>query len=90
MSFNALDINISMLLSLLLASIRILSCFFFLFLVIFNNIFIISFATEKIKVKLALAISTGSPTILITEIIDTPPLVAPLVVYIIKNSNIFI
>ena len=76
MSFNALDINISMLLSLLLASIRILSCFFFLFLVIFNNIFIISFATEKIKVKLALAISTGSPTILITEIIDTPPLVA--------------
>ena len=76
MSFNALDINISMLLSLLLASIRILSCFFFLFLVIFNNIFIIPFAIEKIKVKLALAIPTGTPTILTNGIIDTPPLVA--------------
>ena len=76
MSFNALDVNISMRLSLLLASMRILSCFFFLFLVICNNIFIIPFAIEKIKVKLARAIPTGAPAILITEIIDTPPLVA--------------
>ena len=65
-----------MLLSLLLANIRILSCFFFLFLVIFNNIFIIPFAIEKIKVKLALAIPTGAPTIVVNETIDTPPLVA--------------
>ena len=31
---------------------------------------------EKIKVRLALAIPTGAPTILVNEIIDTPPLVA--------------
>ena len=31
---------------------------------------------EKNEVMLALAISTGSPTILVSEIIDTPPLVA--------------
>ena len=30
---------------------------------------------EKKKVKLALAIPTGAPTILVNEIIDTPPLV---------------
>ena len=31
---------------------------------------------EKIKVKLALAIPTGAPAILVNEIIDTPLLVA--------------
>ena len=64
-----------MLLSLLLANIRIL-CFFFLFLVIFNNFLTILVVIEKIKVKLALAIPTGAPIILVNEIIDTPPLVA--------------
>ena len=64
-----------MLLSLLLANIRIL-CFFFLFLVIFNNFLTIPVVIEKIKVKLALAIPTGAPIILVNEIIDTPPLVA--------------
>ena len=65
-----------MLLSLLLANIRILSCFFFLFLVIFSNFLTIPVVREKIKVKLALAIPTGAPIILVNEIIDTPPLVA--------------
>ena len=65
-----------MLLSLLLANIRILSCFFFLFLVIFSNFLTIPVVREKIKVKLALAIPTGAPTILVNEIIDTPQLVA--------------
>ena len=65
-----------MLLSLLLANIRILSCFFFLFLVIFSNVLTVPVAIEKIKVKLALAIPTGAPTILVSEIIDTPPTVA--------------
>ena len=83
-SFSALDINISMLLSLLLANIRILSCIFFLFLVIFNNIFIIPFAIEKIKVKLALEIPTGTPTILTNEIIDAPPLVALKIIKILS------
>ena len=65
-----------MLLSLLLAIIKILSCFFFLFLAIFSNFLTIPVVREKIKVKLALAIPTGAPTILVNEIIDTPPLVA--------------
>ena len=65
-----------MLFSLLLANIRILSCFFFLFLVIFSNFLTIPVVREKIKVKLALAIPTGAPTILVNEIIDTPLLVA--------------
>ena len=65
-----------MLLSLLLANIRILSCFFFIFLVIFSNFLTIPVVREKNKVRLALAIPTGAPTILVNEIIDTPPLVA--------------
>ena len=76
MSINACNAQVSMLLSLLLANIRILSCFFFLFLVIFSNFLTIPVVREKIKVKLALAIPTGAPTILVNEIIDTPPIVA--------------
>ena len=69
-------LGVSMLLSLLLANIRILSCFFFLFLVIFSNFLTIPVVREKIKVKLALAIPTGAPIILVNEIIDTPPVAA--------------
>ena len=65
-----------MLLCLLLAKIRTLSCFLFLFLVIFSNFFTIPVVREKNKVTLALAISTGALTILVNKIIDTPPLVA--------------
>ena len=69
--------NVSMLLSLLLANIKILSCFFFFFfLVIISNFVIIPVVTEKIKVRLALAIPTGAPAILVNQIIDTPQLVA--------------
>ena len=76
MSINACDTNVSTLLSLVLANIRILSCFFFLFLVIFIIFLTIPVAREKNKVKIALAIPTGAPTILVNEIIDLPPLVA--------------
>ena len=76
MSINARDIRVSMLLSLLLAKIRILSCFFFFFLVVFNKFLVIPVDREKIKVKLALAIPTGAPTILVNEQIDTPLVVA--------------
>ena len=62
--------------SLLLANIRILSCFFFLFLVIFSNFLTIPVVREKIKVKLALAIPTGAPTTLADEMIQTPLLFA--------------
>ena len=64
-----------MLLSLLLANIRILSCFFFLFLVMLSNFFI-PVVKEKIRVKLVPAIPTGAPTTLTEEIIQTQPLVA--------------
>ena len=73
-----------MLLSLLLANIRILSCFFFLFLVIFNNFLTISVVREKIKVRLALAILTGAPIILVNEIIDTPLLAALKIIKILS------
>ena len=63
-----------MLSSLLLANIRILSSFFFLFLVILSNFFIIP--VEKIKVKLALVIPTGAPTTLADEMMQTPLFVA--------------
>ena len=65
-----------MLLNLLSAKIRILSCFFFLFLVMLSNFQTILVVKEKIKVKLALAIATDAPKTLLNEMIDTPPLVA--------------
>ena len=76
MFINACDTEVSMLVILLLANIKILSCFFFLFLVIFSNFLTIPIVREKNKVRLALAIPTGAPIILVNEIIDTPPLVA--------------
>ena len=68
--------NVSILLSLLLANIRILLCFFFLFLVIFSNFLTITVGKKTIKVTLALAIPIGAPTTLVNEIIDTPLLSA--------------
>ena len=73
---HCLRYKVSMPLSLLLDNTRILSCFFFLFLVMLRNILIVPVVREKIKVKLALAIPTGAPTTLVREMIDTPPLVA--------------
>ena len=65
-----------MVFDLLLAIIKILSCFFLLFLVIFSNFLTIPVVKEKIKVRLALTIPIGAPAILVNEIIDTPLLVA--------------
>ena len=76
MSINAWDTKVLMLLSLLLANIRILSCFFFFFLVMLSNFLIIPVVGEKIKVKLALAILTGAPTTLADKMIQTPLLFA--------------
>ena len=56
MSISAWDTKVSTLSSLLLANIRILLCFFFLFLVMLSNFLIIFVVREKINVKLALAI----------------------------------
>ena len=71
-----------MIFSLLLANIRILSCFFFLL----SNFLIIPVVREKIKVKLALAIPTGAPATLVNEMIDTPPLVAPKTIKTLSTS----
>ena len=65
-----------MLLRLLLANIRNLSCFLFLFLVVRNNFLTIPVVREKIRVKLTLVILTGAPTTLVNEQIDTHPVVA--------------
>ena len=46
------------------------------FLVISSNFLTIPFFREKNKVRLALAIPIGAPTILVNEINDTPPFVA--------------
>ena len=42
----------------------------------FNNFIVIPVAREKKKARLALAILTGAPTIVVNEIIDNPPIVA--------------
>ena len=76
MSINTCDMNVSILLSLFLANVRILSCIFFFFLVIFNNFLVIPVVREKNKVKLALAIPTGAPAIHVNKQMDTPPIVA--------------
>ena len=61
-----------------------LSCFFFLFLVMLSNFLIIPVAREKIKVKPALAIPTDAPTTLADEIIQTPLLVALKIIKILS------
>ena len=76
MSVSAWGTKVSMLSILLSANVRILSCFFFLCLLMLNNFLIIPLAREKIKVKLALANQTGAPATLADEIIQTPLLVA--------------
>ena len=50
--------------------------FLFFFLVIFSNFLTIRVVREKNKVRLALAIPAGAPTIVASKMIDTPPLVA--------------
>ena len=40
-----------------------------------SNFLTISVASEKVRVKLELAIPTGAPTMLVNEQIDTAPLV---------------
>ena len=53
-----------------------MSFLFLFFFVVLSNFFTIPVVREKIRVKRALAIPTGAPTILANEIIDTPLLVA--------------
>ena len=71
MSFNACDINVSMLLCLLFVGMSIWLCFFFFFIVVLSNFLMIPAVIEKNKVKHALAIPAGTQIVLANEIIDT-------------------
>ena len=59
----------------LLASITILLCFFFLFLVAFNDFFTSPVHNENATLRLALVIPIGAPTTVAKDAIETPPLV---------------
>ena len=61
-SINARDIQVSIIFNLFLASVIILLCFFFLFLVIFNNFLTTPVVTVNIKVKDSPAIPAAIPT----------------------------
>ena len=84
-SISARDIIVSMLFNLLLASITILVCFFFVFLVAFNSFFMIPIVIENAKLKFALAIPTDASIALAKEAIDTPPLVADKTIRALSN-----
>ena len=59
----------------LLANITILLCFFFSFLVAFNNFFASPVHNENARLKLALVIPIGAPIAVAKDVIETPPLV---------------
>ena len=52
------------------ASITILLCFYFLFLVVFNSFFIMPVEIKNARLKLALAISTGVPMTIANDAIE--------------------
>ena len=52
------------------ASITILLCFYFLFLVVFNSFFIMPVEIKNARLKLALAISTGAPMTIANDAIE--------------------
>ena len=64
-----------MLFNLLLASITILLCFLFLFLVVFNSFFTIHVVIEHARLKTAVAICTGTPMIVANDETEMLPVV---------------
>ena len=64
-----------MLFNLLLATITILLCFFFLFLVVFNSFFTIPVEIENARLKLAVIIPTGAPMTVANDAIVMLPVV---------------
>ena len=83
-----------MLFNLLLDNITILLCFLFLFHVVFNNFFTVPVEIENARLKLALAIPTGTPITVANDAIEMLPLVANKTkIYKnsqkVKRSNIF-
>ena len=70
---NAFDILLSMLFNLLLASITILLYFFFLFLIVFKNIFANPDVIKKVKPQLTPIIPAGTPITLVNGAIVMLP-----------------
>ena len=62
-----------MILNLLLASITILLCFFFLFLIVFKNLFTDPDVIENVKLQLAPIIPSGNPIIVANDAIEILP-----------------
>ena len=82
---SALDNNVSIVFNLLYANDIILLCFFFLFLVIFSNDLLIPVPVVNIKVKEALVVPTGIPTIVACEAILKVPNHADRVINILSK-----
>ena len=62
-----------MLFNLLLASIAILLCFFFLFLIVFKNFFTNHDVIENVRPQLAQIIPAGAPITVANDAIETLP-----------------
>ena len=71
--YNASDILLSMLFNLLLASITVLLCFFFLFLVVFNSFFTNPVVIENARLQLAPIIPAGTPTTVANDTTEILP-----------------
>ena len=76
-----------MLFTLLLASIAILLCFFFLFLVVFSNFFTIPVVIENARLKLALAIPAGAPITVANDAIEMLPVVTDKTITDLLNTK---
>ena len=81
---NASDVLLSMLFNLLLANITILSWFFFLFRVVFNNFSTTPVDIKNARLKVVLAIPTGAP---ITVAIDAIEMLLLVTDKTIKNLS---
>ena len=60
---------------LLVASITISLCFFFLFLIVFKNFFTNPVAIEKVRLQLSLIIPTGAPITVANDAIEILPVI---------------
>ena len=76
-----------MLFNLLLANIIILLCFFFLFLVVFDNFFTSPVDSENSRLRLALAIPTGVPITVANDGIEMLPLLLIKQLKIYRNNQ---
>ena len=75
---------------LLLASITILLCFFFLFLIVFKNFFTNPVVIQNVRLQLVLIIPTGAPTTVANDAIEIYQLlqIKQLMIYQNTQSNI--